>query len=118
MLGVVPRLGVSLALIIAPSSRMRISAPLWPSLATGGRPDPTGGARGHGETCRGGARAHGLRRGGRTTRLIGALSGEREALADLGHELRDFDRFELLSRRAGARFTGGCTRVKASARIP
>src|SRR5215208_3105708 len=65
MLGVVPRLGVSLALIIAHE-----------------------------------------------------LSGEREALADLGHELRDFDRFELLSRRAGARFTGGCTRVQESARNP
>src|SRR5215204_510711 len=114
MLGVVPRLGVSLALIIAHEDQR----PALASLATGGRPDPTGGARGHGETCRGGARAHGLRRGGRTTRLIGALSGEREALVDLGHELRDFDRFELLSRRAGARFTGGCTRVKASARIP
>src|SRR4051794_39834800 len=77
MLGGGPRLGVSLALIIAHEDQR-------PSLATGGRPDPTGGARAHGETCRGGARAHGLRRGGRTTHpLIGALSGEREALADL-----------------------------------
>ena len=114
MLGVVPRLGVSLALIIAHEDQrpaLALSCYRW---ASGSNRRSTC----HGETCRGGARAHGLRRGGSTTRLIGALSGEREALADLGHELRDFDRFELLSRRAGARFTGGCTRVKASARIP
>src|SRR5215203_1870997 len=103
MLGVVPRLGVSLALIIAHEDQrpaLALSCYRW---ASGSNRRSTG----HGETCRGGARAHGLRRGGRTTRLIGPLSGEREALADVGHELRDFANFFLTAQehasRVGAR---------------
>ena len=72
MLGVVPRLGVSLALIIAHEDQrpaLALSCYRW---ASGSNRRSTG----HGETCRGGARAHGLRRGGSTTRLIGALSRE------------------------------------------
>ena len=114
MLGVVPRLGVSLALIIAHEDQRPALALSCYSWASRSNRRSTGSWR---NLSRRRSRSR-LRRGGRTTRLIGALSGEREALADLGHELRDFDRFELLSRRAGARFTGGCTRVKASARIP
>src|SRR5215212_932431 len=80
MLGVVPRLGGQPGFS---SSRMRISAPLWPSLATGGRRDPTGGARGHGETCRGGARAHACEGRPHHASDRGSLPRKREALADL-----------------------------------